>query len=163
KNRLPSSPSTSTLTTSLSPKTNSSPSTPPAPTSPSPTTISPLSPPFSPSTASKKLMASSPTSASPPRKSTTPRAVSPTKSPGPLASQPPPPPAHPASAPPARLSEKDLAAAFLELGDETDAPKIARAIVERRAEKPITTTQDLMAIVCHARDFTLTRAAGAKL
>jgi 16S rRNA (cytosine1402-N4)-methyltransferase len=62
-----------------------------------------------------------------------------------------------------RLSEEDLAAAFLELGDETDAPKIARLIVERRQEKPIETTQDLMALVCEARDFTLKRAAGAKL
>jgi 16S rRNA (cytosine1402-N4)-methyltransferase len=69
----------------------------------------------------------------------------------------------PASALINRLSEEDLAAAFLELGDETDAPKIARLIVERRQEKPIETTQDLMALVCEARDFTLKRAAGAKL
>jgi 16S rRNA (cytosine1402-N4)-methyltransferase len=62
-----------------------------------------------------------------------------------------------------RLSAEDLAAAFFELGDETDAEKIARLIVERRREKPIETTQELMAIVCEARDFTLKRAAGAKL
>jgi 16S rRNA (cytosine1402-N4)-methyltransferase len=62
-----------------------------------------------------------------------------------------------------RLSERELREALLELGDETDAPKIARLIVERRSKTPITTTQELMAIVCEARDFTLKRAAGAKL
>jgi 16S rRNA (cytosine1402-N4)-methyltransferase len=61
------------------------------------------------------------------------------------------------------MKEAELAAAFLELGDETDAPRIARLIVERRAAEPITTTQQLAAIVCEARDFTLKRAAGAKL
>lgn len=62
-----------------------------------------------------------------------------------------------------RLSERELAEALLELGDETDAPQIARLIVQRRSIRPIETTQDLMAIVCEARDFTLKRAAGAKL
>jgi 16S rRNA (cytosine1402-N4)-methyltransferase len=62
-----------------------------------------------------------------------------------------------------RMSERDLAEAFLELGDETDAPRIARLIVERRKDKPIETTQELMAIVCEARDFTIQRAFGAKL
>lgn len=62
-----------------------------------------------------------------------------------------------------RISEDELAAALLELGDETDAPQIARLVVERRADNPIMTTQDLMAIVCEARDFTIQRAAGAKL
>jgi 16S rRNA (cytosine1402-N4)-methyltransferase len=61
------------------------------------------------------------------------------------------------------MSEPDLAAAFLELGDETDAPQIARLIVERRARQPITTTEQLMEIICEARDFTVKRAAGAKL
>lgn len=61
------------------------------------------------------------------------------------------------------LSERELANAFLELGDETDAAKIARLIVARRRTKPITTTEGLMAIVCEARDFTIERAAGAKL
>lgn len=61
------------------------------------------------------------------------------------------------------MSERDLADAFMELGDETDAPEIARIIVERRALAPITTTFELMAIVCEARDFTIQRAAGAKL
>jgi 16S rRNA (cytosine1402-N4)-methyltransferase len=56
-----------------------------------------------------------------------------------------------------------LADALLELGDETDAPKIARLIVERRRQSPITTTEQLTAIVCEARDFTLQRAGGAKL
>ncbi len=62
-----------------------------------------------------------------------------------------------------RLSEEELSAAFLEFGDETDAPEIARLIVERRGATPIMTTQDLMAIVCEARDFTISRALGAKL
>jgi 16S rRNA (cytosine1402-N4)-methyltransferase len=62
-----------------------------------------------------------------------------------------------------RLSEKEIADALLELGDETDAPKIARLLVQRRAEEPLLTTHQLMAIVCEARDFTLLRAAGAKL
>ncbi len=50
-----------------------------------------------------------------------------------------------------RMSERELAAAFLELGDETDAADIARLIVEQRSVRPITTTQDLTAIVCEAR------------
>ncbi len=62
-----------------------------------------------------------------------------------------------------RMSEAELATALLELGDETDAPRIARLIVERRAQQPILTTQDLMALVCEARDFTIERGAGAKL
>lgn len=69
----------------------------------------------------------------------------------------------PASALVNRLSEKELADALLQLGDETDAPQIARLIVERRAVRPILTTEDLTAIVCEARDFTLKRALGAKL
>lgn len=62
-----------------------------------------------------------------------------------------------------RIGEAELAAALLELGDETDAPQIARLIVERRALAPITTTEELMAIVCEARNFTVERGAGAKL
>ena len=62
-----------------------------------------------------------------------------------------------------RLSERELAEALLELGDETDAPRIARLIVERRKDHPISTTDDLTQIVCEARHFTLKRAAGAKL
>lgn len=69
----------------------------------------------------------------------------------------------PASALLAKMGEGEIAAALLELGDETDAPKIARLIVERRAAAPILTTQDLMALVCEARDFTIERGAGAKL
>lgn len=61
------------------------------------------------------------------------------------------------------LSERELAAALWELGDESDAPKIARLIVQRRAQSPITTTQELMAIVCEARDFTVERGERAKL
>ena len=62
-----------------------------------------------------------------------------------------------------RLSEHELIEAMLELGDETDAPLIAKLIVERRRENPILTTEQLTAIICEARDFTLQRAAGAKL
>lgn len=61
------------------------------------------------------------------------------------------------------MSERELADALLELGDETDAPKIARLVVERRMEEPIETTEQLATIICEARDFTLRRAAGAKL
>lgn len=63
----------------------------------------------------------------------------------------------------AKIDQEELAAALLEFGDETDAPQIARAIVEYRAHTPIATTQQLMAIVSHARKFTVQRAAGAKL
>ena len=62
-----------------------------------------------------------------------------------------------------RLSERQLAEAFEEYGDEEDAGEIARLIVERRRASPIETTQELMAIVCEARNFTIERAAGAKL
>jgi 16S rRNA (cytosine1402-N4)-methyltransferase len=62
-----------------------------------------------------------------------------------------------------RLSQREIADALLELGDETDAPQIAKLIVEARREQPIATTEDLVRIVCQARDFTLQRAAGAKL
>ncbi len=62
-----------------------------------------------------------------------------------------------------RMSQRDIESALLELGDETDAPQIAKLIVERRCEQPITTTDELCAIVCEARDFTRKRAAGAKL
>lgn len=61
------------------------------------------------------------------------------------------------------MTREELVEALLELGDETDATEIARLIVERREVEPITTTFQLMAIVCEARDFTIQRAAGAKL
>lgn len=85
------------------------------------------------------------------------------RQPGPLDMRMDPTRGQPASALVNRMSKRELAAALLELGDETDAPQIARMIVERRADAPITTTEDLTAIVCEARDFTLKRAAGAKL
>jgi 16S rRNA (cytosine1402-N4)-methyltransferase len=85
------------------------------------------------------------------------------RKPGPLDMRMDPTRGQPASALVNRLSERELAEALLELGDETDARQIARLIVERRREQPITTTEQLMAIVCEARDFTLHRAAGAKL
>jgi 16S rRNA (cytosine1402-N4)-methyltransferase len=69
----------------------------------------------------------------------------------------------PASAVLNRMSEQELAAALRELGDEEDAETIAQLIIERRAESPITTTEQLTAIVCEARDFTIERAANAKL
>jgi 16S rRNA (cytosine1402-N4)-methyltransferase len=69
----------------------------------------------------------------------------------------------PASALVNRMGERELAAALRELGDEEDADEIARLVVERRKARPIETTTQLMAIVCEARDFTIERAAGAKL
>jgi 16S rRNA (cytosine1402-N4)-methyltransferase len=83
--------------------------------------------------------------------------------PGPLDMRMDPTRGQPASALVNRLSERELADALLTLGDETDAPQIAKLIVERRKTQPITTTEELTAIVCEARDFTLVRAAGAKL
>ena len=62
-----------------------------------------------------------------------------------------------------RIGEAELRDALLSLGDETDAPAIARLIVRARATQPIRTTAQLTALVCQARDFTLERAAGAKL
>lgn len=85
------------------------------------------------------------------------------RQPGPLDMRMDPTRGQPASALVNRMSERELASALLELGDETDAPQIARLIVDRRKARPITTTEDLMAIICEARDFTLQRAAGAKL
>jgi 16S rRNA (cytosine1402-N4)-methyltransferase len=85
------------------------------------------------------------------------------KKPGPLDMRMDPTRGKPASELLRRMSEEEIREALLELGDETDAPKISRLIVQRRAEEPITTTQQLMAIVCEARDFTIVRAAGAKL
>jgi 16S rRNA (cytosine1402-N4)-methyltransferase len=83
--------------------------------------------------------------------------------PGPLDMRMDPTRGQPASAILARISEKELAAALLDYGDETDAPQIARLIVERRAIEPITRTEQLSDIVCQARDFTPQRALGAKL
>jgi 16S rRNA (cytosine1402-N4)-methyltransferase len=62
-----------------------------------------------------------------------------------------------------QIPQRELESVLLEFGDETDAPQIAGLIARRRKTQPITTTQELMAIVCQARDFTLKRAAGAKL
>jgi 16S rRNA (cytosine1402-N4)-methyltransferase len=85
------------------------------------------------------------------------------RQPGPLDMRMDPTRGQPASALVNRLSERELRDALLELGDEDDAPQIAKLVVERRTKAPISTTQELMAIVCQARDFTLRRAAGAKL
>lgn len=62
-----------------------------------------------------------------------------------------------------RMDEAEIAATLLGLGDEEDAAEIARLVVERRRQRPIRTTEELTAIVCEARRFTLQRAAGAKL
>lgn len=85
------------------------------------------------------------------------------RKPGPLDMRMDPTRGQPASALLAKISREDLEAALIELGDETDAPQIARLIVERRAREPITTTEQLMAIVCEARDFTVERGGRAKL
>jgi 16S rRNA (cytosine1402-N4)-methyltransferase len=85
------------------------------------------------------------------------------RQPGPLDMRMDPTRGQPASALVNRMSERELADTLLELGDEDDAQEIAHLIVERRKSKPIETTEDLMAIVCEARDFTIERAAGAKL
>ena len=83
--------------------------------------------------------------------------------PGPLDMRMDPTRGQPASALVNRMGERELAEALLELGDEDDAERIARLVVERRKARPITTTQELMALVCEARDFTIERGAGAKL
>jgi 16S rRNA (cytosine1402-N4)-methyltransferase len=62
-----------------------------------------------------------------------------------------------------QIPRRELESALLEFGDETDAPRIAELIVQRRKTRAIITTEELSAIVCEARDFTLKRAAGAKL
>ncbi len=51
----------------------------------------------------------------------------------------------------ARLDEKALARLFFTLGDEPESGRVARAIVARRAEQPITTTADLAALVAGAK------------
>jgi 16S rRNA (cytosine1402-N4)-methyltransferase len=85
------------------------------------------------------------------------------KQPGPLDMRMDPTRGQPASTLINRIGEQELSDALLELGDETDAPRIAELVARRRKIKPIMTTEALMAIVCEARDFTLKRAAGAKL
>ncbi len=83
--------------------------------------------------------------------------------PGPLDMRMDPTRGQPASAIINRIGERELAEALVEYGDEEDALKIAKLVVERRATAPIETTEQLMAIVCEARDFTIERAAHAKL
>lgn len=83
--------------------------------------------------------------------------------PGPLDMRMDPSRGHPASHLVNTMTERELSDAILELGDETDAPTIARLIVERRKSTPFTTTEALMALICEARDFTIERAANAKL
>jgi 16S rRNA (cytosine1402-N4)-methyltransferase len=83
--------------------------------------------------------------------------------PGPLDMRMDPTRGQPVSALLAKITQTDLATALREIGDEEDALAIADLVIRRRAIQPITTTEDLMAIVCQARQFTLKRAAGAKL
>jgi 16S rRNA (cytosine1402-N4)-methyltransferase len=83
--------------------------------------------------------------------------------PGPLDMRMDPTRGQPASALLARLSQLELTEALQELGDEEDAAPIAKLIVEQRTIEPITTTERLTAIICEARNFTLERAANAKL
>ena len=83
--------------------------------------------------------------------------------PGPLDMRMDPTRGQPASALVNRMTERELTDALRELGDEDDAAEIARLVVQRRKARPINTTEDLTAIVCEARDFTIDRAAGAKL
>jgi 16S rRNA (cytosine1402-N4)-methyltransferase len=47
-------------------------------------------------------------------------------------------------------SSQDLASAFRELGDEPEAEKIANAIVDRRASKPLERTRELMELIFQA-------------
>ena len=61
------------------------------------------------------------------------------------------------------MKEEELAEALADLGDETDAPAIARHVAERRKRAPIRTTRELAELVCAARRFTWERALGAKL
>ena len=85
------------------------------------------------------------------------------RQPGPLDMRMDPTRGRPAAAIINQIPQRELESALLELGDETDAPRIAELIVHRRKTRPITTTEELTAIICQARDFTLQRAAGAKL
>jgi 16S rRNA (cytosine1402-N4)-methyltransferase len=52
-----------------------------------------------------------------------------------------------------KSSEKKLAEIFFQLGEERHARKIARAIVEARARKPITTTTELAQLVTRVVPF----------
>ena len=99
----------------------------------------------------------------PARNSTTPPAASRYKFQGPLDMRMDPARGRPAAVLVNTLSERELRKALLEYGDETDAPQIAKLIVERRKRAPIETTRQLMEIVCEARDFTVERARGDKL
>lgn len=85
------------------------------------------------------------------------------KRPGPLDMRMDPTRGRPASELIRTIGRDELAAALLELGDEEDAEAIADLMVERRRQRPILTTDELCAIVCEARGFTLRRAMGAKL
>jgi 16S rRNA (cytosine1402-N4)-methyltransferase len=51
----------------------------------------------------------------------------------------------------ARLDATELSKLFFTLGEEPEAGRIARAIVARRALRPITTTSDLAAVVAGAK------------
>lgn len=54
-------------------------------------------------------------------------------------------------------SESDLAKIFFEYGEERYSRKVAKRIVEKRAEKPIKTTTELAEIIRHALPYTKSR------
>lgn len=63
----------------------------------------------------------------------------------------------------ASISEEELRAALLELGDEPQAGPIARAIVTRRGVQPLTTTLDLVRLIGEVVGKPVERERGWKL
>jgi 16S rRNA (cytosine1402-N4)-methyltransferase len=55
----------------------------------------------------------------------------------------------------ARRTEEELSGMFQSLGDETDHARIARKIVAKRAEEPITRSGELVSLVFEAKRITL--------
>jgi 16S rRNA (cytosine1402-N4)-methyltransferase len=55
------------------------------------------------------------------------------------------------------MSADDLSAALLELGDEPDHQRIARAIVERRSSRPLARTSDLVRLIFKVKNLTRRR------
>jgi 16S rRNA (cytosine1402-N4)-methyltransferase len=51
------------------------------------------------------------------------------------------------------ISEQDLSAALTQLGDEPDAVRIARAIVEQRSREPIHHTHELVHLILQAKGY----------
>ena len=61
------------------------------------------------------------------------------------------------------ISEEDLAAALRDLGDETEAGKIARALVVARTTRPFERTTDVTRVISSAVGQPVTRDAGWRL